>query len=53
MRGVVGAVLDFRKVPLDVFLEFAGVVDYKFSDDDDEAGFGLAINAGAGVRYYF
>ena len=53
VRGVVGALFDFRKVPLDVFLEVAGVVEWKFSENDDSAGFGFAINAGAGVRYYF
>jgi hypothetical protein len=53
LRGVVGALLDFRKLPLDVFVEVAGVVDYGIADAEDDKGFGLSINAGAGVRYYF
>lgn len=53
VRGVVGALFDFRKIPLDVFLEVAPILEYKLSDNDDESGFGVAINAAAGVRYYF
>ncbi|HET9627452.1 MAG TPA: hypothetical protein VFP84_39115 [Kofleriaceae bacterium] len=50
VRGVVGLLFDFKNVPLDAFIEVAGVLEYKFSDG---AGAGLALNAGAGVRYYF
>jgi hypothetical protein len=50
LRAVVGFLFDFTSVPLDVFVEVAGVADYKTLDDDH---FGLAFNAGAGVRYYF
>jgi hypothetical protein len=48
LRGVVGMLFDFKEVPLDVFLEIAGVLEYDFTD-----GFGPALNLGAGVRYYF
>ena len=53
IRGVVGALFDFRKLPLDVFIEVAPILEWKFSDNDDEAGLGFSINAAAGVRYYF
>lgn len=50
LRAVIGIVFDFKNVPLDAFLEGAGVVEYGFRDDK---GFGLSINFGGGVRYYF
>lgn len=50
LRGVVGFLFDFTTVPLDVFVEVAGVADYRTLEDDN---FGLDLNAGAGVRYYF
>jgi hypothetical protein len=50
LRAVAGAVFDFKNVPLDVFLEIAGVAEYGFADDE---GFGLSLNGGAGIRYYF
>ncbi|HMG23137.1 MAG TPA: hypothetical protein VK607_17495 [Kofleriaceae bacterium] len=49
-RGVVGLLFDFKNVPLDAFIEVAGVLEYEFRDG---AGFGIKLNAGAGVRYYF
>ncbi len=52
VRGVGGLVFDFKEIPLDVFAEVAGVIEYRFVDGDD-GGVGLAINAGAGARYYF
>jgi hypothetical protein len=48
-RFVGGVLFDFREVPLDVFVEVAGVADYRTKGD----AFGLDINLGAGVRYYF
>jgi hypothetical protein len=48
IRGVIGMLFDFKEVPLDVFVEAAGVIEYDFSE-----GFGPALNLGAGVRYYF
>lgn len=48
LRGVVGMLFDFKEVPLDVFLEVAGVLEYDFDE-----GAGVALNLGAGVRYYF
>jgi hypothetical protein len=50
VRAVVGLLFDFKNVPLDAFVEVAGVGEYDFGDGK---GFGAAINAGAGVRYYF
>jgi hypothetical protein len=53
-RAVAGALFDFREIPLDVFLEFAGILDLRFgSDDRDHDGVGLGINLAAGARYYF
>lgn len=49
VRGPVGILFDFTKVPLDAFAELAGVLDYRTKGD----AFGLAINAGIGARYYF
>jgi hypothetical protein len=50
IRAVGGIVFDFKTVPLDVFLEVAGVVEYAFKEGE---GFGVTINAGLGGRYYF
>lgn len=49
LRGVGGLLFDFKS-PLDAFIEVAGVIEYGFQDGK---GFGPALNAGAGVRYYF
>ena len=51
IRAVGGIMFDFKNVPLDAFLEVAVVGEYGFSSS--EGGFGVALNAGAGVRYYF
>ena len=51
LRGVIGMVFDFKTVPLDAFVEIAGVLEYRFKPNDK--GFAPALNAGAGVRYYF
>src|SRR5262245_6257351 len=48
LRAVVGLLFDFKSVPLDVFVEIAGVLEYDFTK-----GVGPAVNLGAGVRYYF
>ena len=48
VRAVIGLLFDFKEVPLDVFLEAGGVVEYDFTE-----GFGPGFNIGAGVRYYF
>jgi hypothetical protein len=53
IRAVVGMLFDFKSIPLDVFVEVAGVVDYVFSDVADDEGIGFGLNGGAGVRYYF
>ena len=49
LRGVGGLLFDFTEAPLDVFLEVAGIADYRTKG----SAFGIAINLGAGVRYYF
>jgi hypothetical protein len=48
VRAVGGLLFDFKNVPLDVFVEVAGVLEYDFSE-----GVEVALNVGAGVRYYF
>lgn len=47
-RAVGGLLFDFKDVPLDAFIEIAGVLEYDF-----KTGAGLGLNVGAGVRYYF
>jgi hypothetical protein len=49
LRGVGGLLFDFKE-PLDAFVEVAGVLEYGFAADKHG---GIALNAGAGVRYYF
>ena len=49
VRGPIGILFDFTRIPLDVFAEVAGVADYRTKGDH----FGLDINAGIGARYYF
>jgi hypothetical protein len=49
LRAPVGILFDFTRVPLDVFVEISGVFDYRTRGD----AFGLDLNFGAGVRYYF
>jgi len=51
LRGVVGILFDFKHAPLDAFVEVAAVGEYGFSSTD--GGLAAALNAGAGVRYYF
>jgi hypothetical protein len=51
LRVVGGLLFDFKN-PLDAFIEVAGVGEYGLVDGD-KGGFGFAINAAAGVRYYF
>ncbi len=50
LRAVAGLQFDFHKIPIDVFFEVALVGDYRTIENDH---FGLDINAGLGVRYYF
>ena len=49
LRGVAGLLFDFQ-IPIDAFVEVAGVVEYKFHKDE---GLGVALNASVGARYYF
>ena len=48
IRAVIGLLFDFKNVPLDVFVEVGGVIEYDFTD-----GAQPGLNVGAGVRYYF
>lgn len=50
LRAVAGLLFDFKNVPLDAFVEVGGVLEYGFAEDE---GAGIALNAAAGVRYYF
>lgn len=52
-RAVAGIVFDFKEIPLDVFVEVAGVIEWRFAPIEDDKGVGLAVNAGLGARYYF
>jgi len=49
VRAPVGILFDFTRIPLDVFAEVAGVLDYRTRGD----AFGFDINGGIGARYYF
>jgi hypothetical protein len=49
LRAVIGILFDFKTVPIDAFVEVAGVAGYDFG----KKKFDPALNAGAGVRYYF
>ena len=57
VRAVVGLLFDFKNVPLDAFVEIAGVVQYDFLNSalemNHDSHFGFGLNGGAGVRYYF
>src|SRR5690242_6674487 len=50
LRAVVGLLFDFKNVPLDAFLEVAGVPEYDFGK---AKGFDVQLNVAGGVRYYF
>ena len=53
-RAVAGLLFDFKEIPLDVFVEVAGIAEFRFGSNDDAInGFGLALNGGLGARYYF
>ena len=51
LRGVIGLLFDFKNVPLDAFLEVAGVARVRLQDRQRRSA--SAFNAGAGIRYYF
>lgn len=50
LRVVAGLLFDFKNVPLDAFVEVAGLVGYDFGPGH---GFDPALNIAAGARYYF
>lgn len=49
LRGVAGLLFDFKEIPLDAFIEVGGVLEFGFSGH----GADIALNLGAGARYYF
>ncbi len=53
VRGVIGILFDFKEVPLDVFLEVAGIVEWQLGSIDEERGLAPGVGAGIGARYYF
>jgi hypothetical protein len=50
LRAEVGILFDFKNVPLDVFVEVAGVGQYDFKSGN---GFGIGGSVDLGMRYYF
>jgi hypothetical protein len=50
LRVVAGLLFDFKEVPLDAFVEVAGLIGYDFGPGH---GFDPALNIAAGARYYF
>lgn len=54
VRGVAGIVFDFKTIPIDVFVEVAGIAEWRLGGgDDNHSGLAVTLNAGAGARYYF
>ena len=53
LRAVVGILFDFKEVPLDVFLEIAGVGEWGFGGAEEDNGLAPGFEAGLGARYYF
>jgi hypothetical protein len=58
IRGPIGVLLDFNRVPLDVFFELALVLDVIHIDDDDvpdrfDDDDEFSIYGALGARYYF
>jgi hypothetical protein len=49
VRAVAGLLFDFKTVPLDAFVEIAGVLEHGGSGH----GFDVKLNADVGIRYYF
>jgi hypothetical protein len=49
VRVPLGISFDFQRVPLDVFIELAFVLDFIVHDNHDRAD----LNAAVGIRYYF
>jgi len=53
LRVVAGILFDFKEVPLDVFIEVAGIGEYQLGSIADEKGLAAGFGAGLGARYYF
>lgn len=54
VRGPLGIAFDFNKVPIDIFLEIAFILDFVADRDDryDDALY-FDVNGAVGVRYFF
>ncbi len=50
VRAEIGILFDFKSVPLDAFVEVAGVGQYDFKSGN---GFGIGGSVDLGIRYYF
>jgi hypothetical protein len=48
-RVPLGILFDFKRVPIDIFLEIALIVDIVTDHHDDR----IDLNGGIGLRYYF
>jgi hypothetical protein len=54
LRAVIGMVFDFKNVPLDVFVEVAPILEWRFINSDmKESHINATLNGGVGARYYF
>ncbi len=56
VRAVVGMVFDFKNVPLDVFVEVAPILEWRFvgaTENKTISHVNVTLNGGVGVRYYF
>jgi hypothetical protein len=54
-RAPLGILFDFKRVPIDIFIELALVLDFFVEDRDrfDEHDVFLDVNGAVGIRYYF
>jgi len=53
VRVPFGLMFDFERVPLDIFLEFAMILDFVEFGSYDGDNFGVDLTFGLGFRYYF
>jgi hypothetical protein len=57
VRAPFGILMDFNRVPLDIFFELALVVDFAHIDDDDRYDYDdddlIDLTGALGARYYF
>jgi len=50
LRAVIGLLFDFKKAPLDTFVEAGPAIEYRFGG---HGGTSAAFSGGIGLRYYF